>query len=128
MVPGELTGPQATEPLVVVSDTSNVRVRAYVEELDAPRVCVGMSARITADGMPNASFTGTVISISPQMAGKSFHSDHPNELYDTKMREVLVELSDVQNSIVGCVLMCRSRLGRQRLSTTVDRHSFTWCS
>ncbi len=39
--PGELTGPDAHEPLVILSDTSIVRVRAYVEELDAPRMRVG---------------------------------------------------------------------------------------
>jgi HlyD family secretion protein len=99
--PGELTGPDVHEPLVILSDTSIVRVRAYVEELDAPRVRVGMPARITADGLPNKFFNGTVVSISPQMTSKSLYSDHPRELYDTKTREVLIELSTTESVVVG---------------------------
>jgi multidrug resistance efflux pump len=98
---GELTGPDATKPLVVLSDTSKVRVRAYVEELDAPRLRVGMQATVTADGLPDQEFAGHVISISPRMETKTIHSDRPSELYDTKVREVLVELDGTDPMIVG---------------------------
>jgi multidrug resistance efflux pump len=99
--PGELTGPDAREPLIILSDTSVVRVRAYVEELDAPRVRVGMGARVKADGLPNESFNGKVVSISPQMTSKSQYSDHPRELYDTKVREVVIELNGLPPLIVA---------------------------
>jgi multidrug resistance efflux pump len=99
--PGEFTGPDAAEPLVVLSDTSVVRVRAYVEELDAPRVEIGMPARVTADGIPNTTFTGRVVSISPCMVDKLVDADRPNELYDMKVREVLLELDGASQLIVG---------------------------
>ena len=99
--PGEHSGPQASIPLVVLSDTSKIRVRAYVEELDAPRMKVGMPANITADGLANRSFTGQVVAISPRMATKIIRSDRPSELYDTKVREVMLELSDATQLIVG---------------------------
>ncbi|MHC4399048.1 MAG: HlyD family secretion protein, partial [Planctomycetota bacterium] len=38
---GELSGPDSNEPAVVLADTSSFRVRAFVEEMDAPRVRVG---------------------------------------------------------------------------------------
>lgn len=98
---GELTGPDAVRPLVVLSDTSKVRVRAYVEELDAPRIAVGMKATVTADGLLGQSFAGHVISISPRMETKTINSDRPFELYDTKVREVLVELDTKEPLIVG---------------------------
>ncbi|HTN74963.1 MAG TPA: biotin/lipoyl-binding protein, partial [Pirellulaceae bacterium] len=44
--PGELTGPASLEPTLVIADTSHYRVRAFVEELDAPRVRVGQIATI----------------------------------------------------------------------------------
>jgi multidrug resistance efflux pump len=91
--PGELTGPNATRPLVVLSDTSVVRVRAYVEELDAPRVRVGMTARITADGLPGQTFRGVVVNISPQVVSKQLWSGAPHELYDVLNREVLIDVS-----------------------------------
>jgi HlyD family secretion protein len=98
---GELTGPDAVKPLVVLADTSKVCVRAFVEELDAPRIAVGMKADVTADGLPGQSFAGHVISISPRMETKSIHTDRAFELYDTKVREVLVELDTKELQIVG---------------------------
>jgi HlyD family secretion protein len=98
---GELTGPETAKPLVVLSDTSEVRVRAYVEELDAPRIAVGMRATIKADGLPDKEFTGTVIAISPRMETKVINSDRPFELYDTKVREVVVQLAGMGELIVG---------------------------
>ncbi len=35
------------------------------------------------------------------MASKSLYSDHPRELYDTKTREVLIELSTTESVVVG---------------------------
>jgi HlyD family secretion protein len=98
---GELTGPEAVKPLVVVSDTSKICVRAFVEELDAPRIKIGMKASATADGLPGQTFGGQVISISPRMDTKTIHNDRAFELYDTKVREVLVELDTKEHLIVG---------------------------
>jgi multidrug resistance efflux pump len=99
--PGELTGPNAARPLVVLSDTSVVRVRAYVEELDAARVRVGMKARITADGLPQASYAGKVISISPRMAPKTVRANQPHELYDGSVREVILKLEAANQFLIG---------------------------
>lgn len=99
--PGEMTGPDAAQPLVVLSDTSAVRVKAFVEELDAPRVRSGMTAQVTADGIPGTTFKGQVVSVSPQMVPKSIFAERPGELYDTKVREVLVELERNEQLIVG---------------------------
>lgn len=90
--PGELTGPEAPQPVLVLADTSRLRVRAFVEEYDAPRLAAGMTARITADGLPGQTFTGRIVSLSPQMTRKELWSDHPTERYDTKTREIWIEL------------------------------------
>jgi len=75
--------------------------KLQIEELDAPRITLGMQATVTADGLPGQSFKGHVISISPRMDTKSIHSDRPFELYDTKVREVLVELDTKELLIIG---------------------------
>jgi multidrug resistance efflux pump len=98
---GEMTGPDAPHPLVVLADTTTIRVRAFVEELDAPRVRVGMEAEVKADGLPNTVFPGRVVSISPRMVAKSFFAERPGELYDTKVREVLLELAPNEQLILG---------------------------
>lgn len=99
--PGELIGPAEPRPAVVLADTSVIRVRAYVEEVDAPRLEVGMQARITADGLPGKFYTGRIFSLSPRMAPKQVFSGRPDELYDTKMREVIMQLDDSPGLIVG---------------------------
>ena len=52
---GELTGPDAGEPAIVLADTSRTRVRAFVEELDAARVQIGMPAIVDGRGTPRSS-------------------------------------------------------------------------
>ncbi len=99
--PGELIGADSAEPALVLADTSTLRVRAYVEEIDAPRLQVGMPARITADGLPGQIFTGRILLLSPRMSAKSVLSGSPEEMYDTKVREVLLEVSERRGLIVG---------------------------
>ncbi len=91
---GELVGPERREPVMVLADTSQLRVRAYVEEIDAPRIVVGATAKITADGLPDQVFAGVVRTISPQMKTKTLSTDRPDELYDAKVREILLDVAD----------------------------------
>lgn len=99
--PGELTGPDAAEPTLILADTSRYRVRAFVEELDAPRIKIGMKARVAADGMPETSYTGKVVRLSPRMSSKQIWSDEPGERFDTKTREVWIELDNAQDLVLG---------------------------
>ncbi len=99
--PGELIGADNIVPAVIMADTSFLRVRAYVEEIDAPLLQAGMSAQITADGLPGQVFSGRILSLSPRMSAKSISSGSPDELYDTKVREVLLNLQNAQSLLVG---------------------------
>ncbi len=99
--PGELISPTDAAPAVVLADTRSLRVRAYIEELDAPRLRVGSQAVITADGIPTQAFRGVVASLSPRMAVKHNFSELPNELYDTKVREAMIDLADQHGLLIG---------------------------
>lgn len=101
--PGELTGPDAAQPAVIMADTISgpLRVRAFVEELDAPRVRIGMTATVTADGLPGRQFRGRVVRLSPRMSPKQVRSDRPTERFDTKTREVWIELESGEDLVVG---------------------------
>ena len=99
--PGELIGPDSPLPTVLMADTSRFQVRAFVEELDAPRVRLGMAAKIQADGLPDQEFKGRVVRLSPQMGRKELWSDQPTERYDTKTREVWIELEGNDAWVVG---------------------------
>ena len=60
---GELAGPVTSDPAIIVDDTSRCRVRAFVEEMDARDVRVGMAARITADGPGAGSASERVVGL-----------------------------------------------------------------
>lgn len=91
--PGEMIMAGRTEPVIVLADTAQLRVRAFVEEIDAPRIAVGVKARISADGLPNRNFDAFVATVSPRMNTKSITTDRPNELYDSKVREVVLDVA-----------------------------------
>ncbi len=95
---GELTGAEAA---IVMADTSRFYVRAFVEEMDAPRVEVGMTATITADGLPGKTLKSRIVRLSPRMSRKTLRSDKPSERYDTKTREVWLELTGADDLVIG---------------------------
>jgi HlyD family secretion protein len=98
---GELAGPATAEPAIVLTDTSQYYVRAFVEELDAPRVEVGMPAKITVDGLRNEVLTGRVVRLSPRMERKNLWSERSTEKYDTNTREVWIVLSSRRDLVLG---------------------------
>ena len=98
---GELAGPTSIEPAIILADTSRYYVRAFVEERDAPRVEVGMPAKITVDALRNRKLSGRVVRLSPRMDRKSVWSDRATERYDTKTREVWIELQPGPPLVLG---------------------------
>jgi len=55
----------ATLPAVDLFDTSCLYISAPIDEVDAPQVKNGLTARITLDAFPNKSFAGRVSRIAP---------------------------------------------------------------
>lgn len=98
---GELTGPESAQPAIVMVDTTKLQVRAFVEEIDAPRIKVGMAATVRTDGLPGREFKGRVIRLSSRMGRKQLWSDRPAERYDTKTREIWIELEQGESLVVG---------------------------
>jgi ABC exporter DevB family membrane fusion protein len=98
--PGELVGPECKETPIILADTNQLRIRAFVEELDAPRVQVGQPATVTADGLSGQTFTGQVTHLSPRMTFKPLTTDAPGERLDTKTREVWITLNQPSPEMV----------------------------
>lgn len=90
--PGDMAGPTSTRPILVLADLSRLRVRAFVEELDAGRTRPGQPAVVTADGLPGHEFRGTVAAVLPRMSRVAPQSDAPGEYKDVYFREVLIDL------------------------------------
>lgn len=89
-------GEQVTElgdtPIVVVGDTSRLRVRAEVDEADIALVRLGQGAYVQADAYGSRRFTGRVVRIGSLMGRKSLRNEQPAERVDTRVLEVLMDL------------------------------------
>jgi multidrug resistance efflux pump len=120
---GELAGPASVEPVLVLADTSRYYVRAFVEELDAPRVNVGMAVKVVIDGLHTRELQGRVARLSPRMERKSLWSDRSTERYDTKTREVWIELGPTKGMVIGLrvEVTIDVRSGAARVAAGKDR-------
>ena len=89
--PGEVAAPTTLQPVLLMADLSRIRVRAFVEELDANRVRIGQEATVTADGLPGKLLPGKVTQIAPRMGRRAPQTDAPGEYKDLYYREVIIE-------------------------------------
>jgi len=66
---GEIVSPSPpgipTPPAIELIDVSHVTVSAPIDEVDAPGVRTGMTARIHLDAFPGKSYRGTVLRVAP---------------------------------------------------------------
>ncbi len=114
---GELLSPDAQTPAVVLVDRSRSHVRAFVEEYDAARVHAGMSAVITVDGKPGQELKGIVRRVSPIVQRKTLFTFEPTERYDSRVREVWIELDSAVDLPVGLRVHVRILRGGPNLAT-----------
>lgn len=116
--PGERVAVEHPQPVVAMTDLSHVRVRAYVEELDALSLQPGASAYVVADGSPDVRYRGQVVWTAPVMGPKSHRHHRPGEMYDLEVREVLIVLDQPDNLVVGIPVDVFISVGAPELSTT----------
>jgi HlyD family secretion protein len=104
--PGELYSFGGSEPLVVMGDTSRLRVRMDVDERDIARVAVGAGAYVTADAFGTRRFTGKVVEIGRRFGRKNVRTDDPVERNDTKILEVVIEMDSAELLVPGQRVTC----------------------
>ena len=89
---GESTGPAAEQPLVVVGDTSSMRVRAELDEIDAGKIRVGQRVIVRNDAYPDRDFEAKVGSIAPSLAAPRLGARGPRRPADVEVLEVMIDL------------------------------------
>jgi multidrug resistance efflux pump len=99
--PGEMTGPADERAWFTVADGAATRVRAYVEEFDAPRVSPGKRALVTTTAARTLRHRGKVLSCAPALLPKNHFQLKPGERIDLRVREVLIELGQGADLLVG---------------------------
>lgn len=104
--PGELYSFSGAEPLVVMGDTSSLRVRMDVDERDIALVSRGAKAWVVADAFGTQRFTGTVEEIGRRFGRKNIRTDDPVEKNDTKILEVVIRLDTTALLVPGQRVTC----------------------
>ena len=98
---GELTYPDSPEPLIILSDTRQLRAVAEVDEFDAMRVQLGQVCHIESDGTVGILARGHIVEIEPQMHPKQLYGQWAGERTDTFSRRVWIKLEEQIDLPVG---------------------------
>jgi HlyD family secretion protein len=102
---GEYYRPDS-DPLIVIGDTSELRVRMDVDERDVGRVKLGDAVIVRANAFPGVDYKGKVVEIGRRMGRKNVRTDEPTERNDTKILEVLVSLDGARGLFIGQRVTC----------------------
>lgn len=94
-------GQARSEPLAVVGDTSQLRVRVDIDERDIGKIQPGAPVLVRASAFPGQDLRGRIVEIGRRMGRKNVRTDDPTERNDTKILEVVVALEAAGGLIVG---------------------------
>lgn len=97
---GESVSTVFPQPIVSLADTSQIRVRAEVDERDVGRVYVGQSVIVLADAYPEKRFAGKVSRVGAAMGRKKVRTGDPAEKSDRDVLEVLIDLEGTGEYLV----------------------------
>lgn len=94
--PGEIFDVDAEQqpPILSLGDIGRIRLRAEVDEADIARVFVGQKVIASADSIGDKLLHGEVVHMEGIMGRKSIRTQATTERLDTKVREVLIALSE----------------------------------
>ncbi len=70
---GALVGPGDARGVVVVADTSELKLDAGVSEFEAGALRVGMTAQVAAQARPGQSWAGRVVAVAPEVDERNRH-------------------------------------------------------
>ncbi len=98
---GESVSTSLNNPILVLGDTSRLRVRVDVDEVDVAKIRLGQVAVIRAAAYGTQEFHGRVARIGSLLGRKNITTDEPTERVDRKVLETLVDLDPGQTLPVG---------------------------
>lgn len=98
---GMMAGPEVEAGEITLVDRTKTRVRAFVEELDAMEVEAGRRVTVVAAGRSDREYAGRIVSCAPSVQPKSHRHLNPGERLDVRVREILVELEDGSDLLIG---------------------------
>ena len=98
---GEIASPQATLPLVVLGDTTSLRVRAELDQRDIDKIKVGQQAVVRSDAFRGRDVAGKVSFVAPLVESSRASTLSQRNMTDVDFVEVLVDLAEPGPFAVG---------------------------
>ena len=89
------------DPLLVLGDTSVKKARIDVDERDLGKLHEGSRVLLRAAAFPGRDFEAKIVEIAPRMGRKNVRTDDPIERNDTKILEVVAEITEARDLFVG---------------------------
>lgn len=89
---GEQVSETFPSVVLMMGNTSTLRIRTEVDETDIGRVKIGERAYAMADAYGEERFAGVITKVAKCMGKKAVHTDDPSEKTDAKVLDVLVTL------------------------------------
>jgi len=111
----------AADPLYTIADSTNVIVRAEVDETDAGKVKIGMPAAITSDAFPGRKITGTIDKIAWRVGRKRVLTDNPAEMIDTKVLEAEIPIAPDPQLRIGMAMDVKISTGQKDKALLISR-------
>jgi HlyD family secretion protein len=99
--PGELATPAAPQPLMLIGDISQLRVRAELDERDFGEIKIGQPVLVRSSAFRGSEFAGKVASIAPLVDAGRINARDQRGLSDVRVVEVMVDLTEPGPLAVG---------------------------
>jgi HlyD family secretion protein len=98
---GEVAAPSMPQPLLLLGDLSQLRVRAELDEHNTGKIKLGEAAIVRAEAFPGQTFDGKVVAIAPLVQPARLVSPGSRNLTDFSINEVMVDLNEPGPLIAG---------------------------
>jgi multidrug resistance efflux pump len=98
---GEYHNPAAGEPIIILGDLQNLRVRLDIDERDVGRAALGLPGYVTATAFGDQRFPGKVVEVARHMGRRTVRVDDPMDRVDVKILEVVVALDGKPPLLTG---------------------------
>jgi HlyD family secretion protein len=98
---GEVAAPSLPQPLLLLGDLSQLRVRAELDEHNTGKIKIGEAVVVRAEAFPGQTFAGKVATIAPLVQPARLVSPGSRNLTDFSINEVMVDLNEAGPLIAG---------------------------
>jgi HlyD family secretion protein len=98
---GEVAAPSLPQPLLLLGDLSQLRVRAELDEHSVGKIKVGEAVTVRTEAFRGQTFAGKVTAIAPLVQAARLASAGSRNLTDFNVNEVMIDLNEPGPLIAG---------------------------